>query len=128
MSGSLRYPARVRRLQREILPGSLDDEPFARRELIRKQFGALGAHNDHVLDMPMAAVRLDCQYHALLKHDIAVTRHDRLLLVPPASDTVTDQHRLIFPALFVEFLDHELQHISGAAAPLPTVDSCIVDV
>src|SRR6266436_5619920 len=128
MSGSLCFFSHAQQVHRETLSGSLDDEHFARRELIRKQFGALGAHNDHVLDMPMAAVRLDCQHHALLKHDIAVARHDRLLLVPPAADTVTDQHRLIFPALFVEFLDDELKHISGADARLTSFDGFIVDV
>src|SRR6516164_1858437 len=128
MSGSLRHLARVRQIQREMPPGSLDDEHFARRELIRKQFGTLIANDDHVLDMPMAAVRLDCQHHALLKHNVAVARHDRFLLVPPAANTVADQHRLVFPALFVEFLDDEFKHVSRADARLTSFDGFIVDV
>src|SRR5215467_15590075 len=128
MSGSLRHLARVRQIHREMPPGSLDDEHFARRELIRKQFGTLITHNDHVLDMPMAAVRLDGQHHALLEHNVAVAGHDRLLLVPPAADAVTDQHRLILPALFVEFLDDELKHVSGADAGLTSFDGFVVDI
>src|SRR5204863_9595513 len=89
---------------------------------------ALVAHAHHVVDIPMAAVRFDGHSHALLKHSVTVAGHYRLLLVPPAADAVTDQHRLIVPALFVEFLDDELKHVSGADAGLTSFDGFIVDI
>ena len=76
----------------------------------------------------MPAVRLDGQHHPFLKHNVAVAGHDRLLLVPPAADAVPDQHRLIVPALLVEFLDDELKHICGADTGLTSFDGFIVDI
>jgi len=76
----------------------------------------------------VTTMRLDCQDHALFEHDVAVARHDRLLLVPPASDAVSDQHRFVFPSVLAEFLHHKLKHIRRSDARLASFDGFIVDV
>src|SRR5436190_23916602 len=70
---------------------SLDHEHLTRGELVRKQFGSVTPHDNHVLDVAMPAMRLDGQHHPLFKHDVAIARHNWLLLMPPAADTMADQ-------------------------------------
>src|SRR6266478_4490524 len=109
-------------------PGSFDYEHFARREFIREQLGSVLAHDDHVLNVPVAAMRLDRQDHAFFQHDTAFARHDGLLLMPPAADAVPDKHRLVIPPLLVEFLDHKPKNLAGANARLAAFDGLIVNI
>src|SRR5262245_51743203 len=102
---------------------SLDNEHFTSVEPIRKQFAPIAVHDDHVLNVPMAAMRLDGEHHAFFKNYVAIARHDRLLLVPPAADAMPDQHWLVLPSSFVEFLNHEPEQSRPAS-----FNGSIVDV
>src|SRR5581483_6403817 len=85
-------------------------------------------HHDHILNVPMTAVRLDRQHHAFLEHDVTGAGHNRLLLVPPAAHAVTDQHRLVFPTLLLEFFHNVHEYVRRADTRLAALDGPIVDV
>ena len=57
---------------------SCDDEGFVGGHLVGEKFRAAWADDDHVLDMPMADMRLQRQHHAVFQHDVAAAPQDRI--------------------------------------------------
>ncbi len=59
------------------------DKRFVGRHFIGQKFWPVCIQNNHILDMPVANMRLQGQDHPLFQDDITVLTKDRFLLVPP---------------------------------------------
>ena len=78
--------------------------------------------------MPMQALRLDCQYHSLFEHCLAVPAKDRFLLVKPAAHPVPNERCRIIDALLAKLGMGKFIDLTGSHSWPTFVDRLAMDI
>src|ERR1035437_1248639 len=97
-------------------------------ELGRQQYWLVLCDKHHVLYVPEIYVWLQRKHHPFFQHQFAPSAQDRLLLMPPCSDTVTDQHVVVRPSGLLVLVHRKLPEVVHLRTGAAAIDSLAIDL
>src|SRR5712671_6803813 len=100
----------------------VNDEQLIGRKTVGQQARLALLDYDEILNMPMQALRLDCEDHAFFDRNFAVATQNGLLLMKPRPHAVSDKRSRVVDIVLLKFIDDKRIDFAGGDADATALD------